>query len=117
MSVVVTQTDASYQVSVSDSGLGISEEDSAAIFDEFRQADSLSTREQGGTGLGLSIAKRLIELHGGSIWVDSELGVGSTFAFRLPQRVESQGGAAGRKAPPGVSQALVAEPGGRPTGA
>ena len=91
VAVKVAQSDDQFLVSVSDSGMGISEDDRLAIFDEFRQADSSSTREQGGTGLGLSIAKRLIELHGGRIWVESELGVGSTFSFTLPQRVEAQG--------------------------
>ncbi len=90
VSVAVKQDDGEFLVSVSDSGVGISEDDRRAIFDEFRQADSSSTREQGGTGLGLAIAKRLIELHGGRIWVESEPGIGSTFFFALPQRIESR---------------------------
>jgi signal transduction histidine kinase len=64
----------------------------AKIFEEFQQADSSITRKKGGTGLGLSIAKRIIEMHGGRIWVESEPGKGSTFYFTLPVRVEAQAG-------------------------
>ncbi len=80
----------SFLVSVSDTGPGILEDDQAKIFGEFQQSDSSSTRQKGGTGLGLSIAKRIVELHGGRIWVESVLGKGSTFAFSLPVRVERQ---------------------------
>jgi signal transduction histidine kinase len=77
-------------VSVSDTGPGLSEADQKKIFEEFHQADGSSTRKKGGTGLGLSIAKRIVEMHGGRIWVDSALGKGSTFCFTLPVRVEEQ---------------------------
>ncbi|MFP4321791.1 MAG: GAF domain-containing protein, partial [Anaerolineales bacterium] len=71
-------------VSVADTGIGIRIEDQLIIFDEFRQVDGSTTREYGGTGLGLAICKRLIELMGGRIWVDSDVGEGSTFTFVLP---------------------------------
>src|SRR5438094_10648059 len=76
-------------VSVSDNGVGISPEAQAYVFDEFRQVDSSTTRRYGGTGLGLAISKRLVTLHGGRIWVDSEIGRGSSFHFTLPIRVRA----------------------------
>jgi GAF domain-containing protein len=86
--VEVTLSDGTFVVSVADTGPGISEADQARIFEEFQQADSSSTRKKGGTGLGLAIAKRIVEMHGGRIWVESALGQGSTFRFSLPVRVE-----------------------------
>ncbi len=71
-------------LSVSDTGKGMSKEDLAFIFDKFFQVDSGTTKEYRGTGLGLAITKHLIELHGGSIWVESTIGKGSTFFFTLP---------------------------------
>ena len=88
--VHVTLSDGAFLVSVSDSGVGISQEHQDKIFEEFHQADTSSTRKTGGTGLGLAIAKRMIEMHGGQIGVQSNLGKGSTFWFRLPVRVERQ---------------------------
>jgi signal transduction histidine kinase len=81
-----------FTVAVCDTGPGIAAADQAKIFEEFQQADSSITRKKGGTGLGLSIAKRIIEMHGGRIWVESEPGKGSTFYFTLPVRVEAQAG-------------------------
>ena len=82
--------DGSYNLSVSDTGPGISEADQAKLFQEFQQADNSITRKKGGTGLGLAISKRIIELQGGRIWVDSRLGQGSTFFVSLPVEVEQQ---------------------------
>ena len=75
---------------MSDTGVGIAPEDHERIFEEFQQVDSSSTRKKGGTGLGLAIARRIVELHGGRIWVESTPGQGSTFAFTLPLRVGEQ---------------------------
>jgi signal transduction histidine kinase len=78
----------SFHVSVRDTGPGISAADQAKLFQEFQQADNAITKKKGGTGLGLAISKRIIEMHGGRIWIDSKLGEGSTFSFTVPVRVE-----------------------------
>jgi GAF domain-containing protein len=80
----------SFHVSVRDTGPGISAADQARLFQEFQQADNAITRKKGGTGLGLAISKRIVEMHGGKIWVESQPGQGSTFAFTLPVIVEQQ---------------------------
>jgi signal transduction histidine kinase len=80
----------SFCVSVRDTGPGISATDQAKLFQEFQQADNAITRKKGGTGLGLAISKRIIEMHGGRIWVESQPGRGSLFAFSLPIIVERQ---------------------------
>jgi len=80
----------SFHVSVRDTGPGISAADQTRLFQEFQQADNAITKKKGGTGLGLAISKRIIEMHGGRIWVESQLGQGSTFAFTLPVIVERQ---------------------------
>jgi len=73
-----------FTISVRDTGPGIAQGDQAKIFEEFQQADNSITRKKGGTGLGLAISRRIIEMHGGRLWVDSTLGQGSTFSFTLP---------------------------------
>jgi GAF domain-containing protein len=86
---VSTRGDA-YVVSVTDTGPGIAEADREKIFEEFQQADTTRAKAKGGTGLGLAISRRIVEMHGGRLWVESTLGEGSTFAFTVPVRVERQ---------------------------
>ena len=71
-------------ISVRDTGIGIPEEQLSRIFEAFYQVDASATREHGGAGLGLSIVKKLIEAHGGDVWAESSVGVGTTFYFTLP---------------------------------
>jgi signal transduction histidine kinase len=78
------QADGSVEVSVSDTGIGIAPEDQARIFEEFRQVGTDYAHKMEGTGLGLTLAKKFVELHGGRIWVESEVGKGSKFTFTLP---------------------------------
>jgi len=77
--------EATVEVSVSDTGVGIAPEDREAIFEEFRQVGTTAMKVEG-TGLGLTLSRKFIELHGGRIWVESQVGVGSTFTFTLPVR-------------------------------
>ena len=90
--VVITggATDGSFHLSVRDTGPGISAADQAKLFQEFQQADNAITRKKGGTGLGLAISKRIVEMHGGKIWVESQVGQGSTFSLTVPVRVAQQ---------------------------
>ncbi|NGZ28878.1 MAG: PAS domain S-box protein, partial [Magnetococcales bacterium] len=81
------QTPATLLFSVADTGIGIAPEHVGHIFQHFTQADSGIARRYGGTGLGLAISKRLVELMGGTIWVESQPGKGSTFYFTLPVRL------------------------------
>jgi GAF domain-containing protein/anti-sigma regulatory factor (Ser/Thr protein kinase) len=78
------QADGSVEISVSDTGIGIAPEDQGTIFEEFRQVGGDYAHKKEGTGLGLTLAKKFVELHGGKIWVESEVGKGSKFTFTLP---------------------------------
>jgi GAF domain-containing protein len=86
--VAATAAEGVITIGVSDTGIGIAPEDQATIFEEFRQVGRDDAGEQEGTGLGLTLAKKFVELHGGQIGVQSQLGQGSTFTFTLPVRLE-----------------------------
>ena len=83
ISVETARVDGEVQVSVSDTGPGIAPDDQERIFEEFQQTD-VGVAQREGTGLGLALSRRIVELHGGRIWVESELGRGSRFVFTLP---------------------------------
>jgi signal transduction histidine kinase len=82
--VAANVSDQGATVSVEDTGVGIAKEDQEAIFEEFRQASGNYVQKREGTGLGLTLTRRFVEMHGGKIWVESELGKGSKFTFTLP---------------------------------
>ncbi|HET7105706.1 MAG TPA: ATP-binding protein [Candidatus Acidoferrum sp.] len=96
---------------VSDTGIGIPTADQPRIFERFYRVDAARSREAGGTGLGLAIAKHLVEVHGGRVWVESEVGVGSQFHFSIPlfdperttARSASSSAGSGRAIRPGAS--------------
>ena len=77
-------------ISVIDTGIGIPEDKFEQIFQSFEQAEGDTAREYGGTGLGLAVTRKLVELHGGKVWVESEVGKGSTFSFTLPISEQKQ---------------------------
>jgi signal transduction histidine kinase len=79
--------DGAVEISVRDTGVGIAPEDQEAVFEEFRQVGTAAKKVEG-TGLGLAISRKFIELHGGRIWVESQVGKGSTFAFTLPPSID-----------------------------
>jgi len=83
--VAAVPKDGSVEVSVSDTGVGIAPEDQEKVFEEFRQVGTAEKKAEG-TGLGLTLCRKFIELHGGRIWVHSQVGVGSTFTFTIPVR-------------------------------
>ena len=76
--------DGQFLITVRDTGPGIPLDEQQRIFEEFHQVDGSSTRAKGGTGLGSAIAKQIVEMHGGSIWVESTLGQGAVFHLKLP---------------------------------
>jgi signal transduction histidine kinase len=90
VAIRATAANGSFEVSVRDTGPGISAADQAKLFQEFQQAENSITRKKEGTGLGLAISKRIIEMHGGKIWVESCVGEGSKFSFTLPVTVKQQ---------------------------
>ncbi len=79
-----------FEISVRDTGPGIAPEHQERIFEEFQQVDDSNTRKKGGSGLGLAISKRIVEMHGGKISVQSALGAGSTFQLSIPINAEEQ---------------------------
>ncbi|HEU4387114.1 MAG TPA: ATP-binding protein [Blastocatellia bacterium] len=91
VAVCVKQRGKDLLYQVSDTGIGIPKDELENIFVEFQQLDTAITREFSGTGLGLNITKKFVEMHGGRIWVESELGQGSTFFFSIPLRVNDVG--------------------------
>jgi signal transduction histidine kinase len=90
--MVVSHNEVEVTVAVKDTGVGIKEEDITKLFKKFSQLGEGIKRKTGGTGLGLVISKEIVEIHGGRIWVESEFGKGSTFAFTLPIKQEAIGG-------------------------
>jgi len=88
VTVRVSALDDAFLAAVADTGPGINKEDQERIFEEFQQSDGALAKGKTGTGLGLAIAKRIAELHGGRIWVESTLGEGSTFYLRIPVHSE-----------------------------
>jgi signal transduction histidine kinase/CHASE3 domain sensor protein len=93
VTISVAVDDTTFEIAVTDTGPGIPADEQQKIFEEFHQVDSSSTRKKGGTGLGLAISKRIVELHGGRIWVESEPGRGSSFRFVIPIQVERRAAA------------------------
>ena len=83
-------SDGTFNLAVRDTGPGIAAADQAKLFQEFQQADNSMTRKKEGTGLGLAISKRIIEMHGGRIWIESQIGQGSTFFVTVPVQVPQQ---------------------------
>ena len=84
ISITANKIDSGVEISVSDTGIGIPPAEQPMIFEEFRQVGGNYAHKKEGTGLGLTLAKKFVELHGGKIWVESEVGKGSTFTFTLP---------------------------------
>jgi signal transduction histidine kinase len=90
VNLVVSESDTDFIFSVTDTGMGIGKEDLETIFDSFHRVDLAKSAEYEGTGLGLTISRHFVEMHGGSMWAESELGKGSTFSFTLPKKDASR---------------------------
>jgi signal transduction histidine kinase len=84
VTVSATRVPKAILIRVADTGIGIAPEDHALVFEKFRQVGDPLTDKPSGTGLGLAISKEIVEHHGGQMWVESELGKGSSFSFTLP---------------------------------
>jgi signal transduction histidine kinase len=84
--IAVSLNDGVLVYRVSDTGIGIPPDKIEGLFTEFKQTDATIASEYGGTGLGLSICRKFVEMHGGRIWAESELGKGSVFIFEIPLR-------------------------------
>src|SRR5262245_6556822 len=82
--IVTKRVNSAVQIAVWDTGIGIAPENQQRIFEEFQQVGHGLAGKTEGTGLGLALTKRFVELHGGTIWLESTLGQGSTFTFTLP---------------------------------
>lgn len=76
------------EITVEDTGIGISPEDQKRLFQPFQQLETVLTKKVSGTGLGLNLCKKFVELHGGKIWVESEVGKGSKFIFMIPSKAK-----------------------------
>ena len=86
MHIDLCRTDGGIEFKISDTGVGISDDDRSRIFERFYKADQSRTRSEGGSGLGLSIVKKIVDLHKGTIGVESKLGHGTTFTVSLPRQ-------------------------------
>ncbi len=89
VAIAVSQANGSFSVAVRDSGPGVDPAHQTKIFEEFQQVDNTSTRQKGGSGLGLAISKRIVEMHGGKITVNSTLGKGATFTIKFPIKTDA----------------------------
>ncbi len=88
LKIRIKENNDNVQIDINDEGIGIAEHDLGKLFGKFQQLDSKMTRKVGGTGLGLAITKHLVEAHGGKIWVNSQLGKGTTFSFTISKNLE-----------------------------
>ena len=107
--VSATAQDDMVHVSVSDTGIGIAEEDRAKVFQRYFRVDDTVVQDAPGAGLGLSIVQALVEMHGGQVWIESELGKGSTFSFSLPAVESRRLVEAGDETEPTATKVLVIE--------